>query len=125
MPIYEYQCPACGFELEKLQKLSDPPLQDCPSCKAVGMRKLVSKAAFRLKGGGWYETDFKTNTKRNVVEGETKTKDTDSKDKDSKDKSPSATPSSGAATEKSAPSSDKPKSSDSTVSSTTSKVKPD
>ena len=125
MPIYEYQCPACGYEFEKLQKLSDPRLQDCPSCNAAGLRKLVSKAAFRLKGGGWYETDFKTNTKRNVVEGETKPKDADSKAKESKDQSSAATPSSGTATEKSTVSAEKPKSADSAVSSTAPKAKPE
>ena len=59
MPFYEYQCNACGHHLEVLQKISDEPLQFCPECGGGGLRKLVSKSAFRLKGGGWYETDFK------------------------------------------------------------------
>ncbi|HAK51490.1 MAG TPA: hypothetical protein DCM54_06250 [Gammaproteobacteria bacterium] len=70
MPIYEYQCEACGHKLEKLQKISDEPLRDCPSCKASKLTKLVSAAAFRLKGAGWYETDFKTGKKKNVSQGE-------------------------------------------------------
>ncbi len=70
MPIYEYQCEACNHKLEKLQKISDEPLKICPECKAPRLRKLVSAAAFRLKGGGWYETDFKTGKKKNVSGGE-------------------------------------------------------
>ena len=60
MPIYEYRCNACGHELEALQKLSDEPLQDCPACDRPELTKLVSAAGFRLKGSGWYETDFKS-----------------------------------------------------------------
>ncbi len=67
MPIYEYQCQACDARLEKLQKMSDPPLKDCPSCGKPALRKLVSAAGFRLKGGGWYETDFKKTNKRNLA----------------------------------------------------------
>ena len=67
MPIYEYRCQACGHELEKLQKLSDAPLIDCPACGQPALTKLVSAAGFRLKGGGWYETDFKKDGKRNLV----------------------------------------------------------
>jgi putative FmdB family regulatory protein len=59
MPIYEYQCEACGHHLEKLQKISDPLLTDCPKCGKSALTKLVSAAGFRLKGSGWYETDFK------------------------------------------------------------------
>ncbi|MBQ75990.1 MAG: transcriptional regulator, partial [Gammaproteobacteria bacterium] len=66
MPIYEYQCEACGNKLEKLQKLKDDPLRDCPECEQPNLKKLVSAAVFRLKGGGWYETDFKTGDKKNV-----------------------------------------------------------
>jgi len=66
MPIYEYQCQACGHELEKIQRISDEPLTDCPECKAPELRRLVSAAGFRLKGGGWYETDFKKDGKRNL-----------------------------------------------------------
>jgi putative FmdB family regulatory protein len=66
MPIYEYQCDACEHKFEKLQKISDDPLKDCPACNEPKLNKLVSAAAFRLKGSGWYETDFKTGKKKNV-----------------------------------------------------------
>ena len=69
MPIYEYQCQDCGKELEVLQKISDEPLKDCPQCGKSTLRKKVSAAAFRLKGGGWYETDFKTGNKKNLAGG--------------------------------------------------------
>lgn len=59
MPIYEYRCEACGHELEDIQKISDEPLKECPACGQPGLRKLISAAGFRLKGSGWYETDFK------------------------------------------------------------------
>jgi len=70
MPIYEYRCESCGHELDALQKLSDGPLQDCPDCQAPSLRRLISAPSFRLKGDGWYETDFKSDkeTKRNLVE---------------------------------------------------------
>jgi len=63
MPIYEYRCAACGHELEALQKLSDSPLKDCPSCGQSRLTKLMSAAGFQLKGGGWYATDFKNSGK--------------------------------------------------------------
>tara|TARA_R110001592_G_scaffold355031_1_gene655257 strand:- start:37475 stop:37771 length:297 start_codon:yes stop_codon:yes gene_type:complete len=69
MPIYEYQCQDCGKELEALQKISDAPLVKCPECGAAALKKKVSAAAFRLKGGGWYETDFKTGNKKNLAGG--------------------------------------------------------
>lgn len=68
MPIYEYQCSSCGHQLESLQKLSDPPLTDCPECAKPALQKQISAAGFRLSGGGWYETDFKSGSKRNVAE---------------------------------------------------------
>lgn len=67
MPIYEYQCQACSEKLEALQKITDAPLVECPNCSEQALRKLVSAAAFRLKGGGWYETDFKTGDKKNLA----------------------------------------------------------
>jgi putative FmdB family regulatory protein len=67
MPIYEYQCQACGELHEALQKVSDAPLQDCPVCGKPQLKKKVSAAGFRLKGGGWYETDFKTGNRKNVA----------------------------------------------------------
>ena len=84
MPFYEYQCTMCGHEEEVLQKISDKPLKKCPACGKSTMKKKVSAAAFRLKGGGWYETDFKSGTKKNVA-GEAKAdKKTDSSGKDKK-----------------------------------------
>lgn len=68
MPIYEYQCTDCGHELEALQKMSEDPLQDCPECGKPALQKLISAAGFRLKGGGWYETDFKKTGRKNVAE---------------------------------------------------------
>ncbi|MDE0489323.1 MAG: zinc ribbon domain-containing protein [Gammaproteobacteria bacterium] len=59
MPIYEYECRECGYRLDALQKMSDPLLSDCPECERPGLKKLVSAPHFRLKGSGWYETDFK------------------------------------------------------------------
>jgi putative FmdB family regulatory protein len=88
MPIYEYRCTACGHELEKLQKISDPPLTDCPACGQASLTKLVSAAAFRLKGGGWYETDFKKDGKRNLA-GEGDAKEGAAKDDGGKDKAKS------------------------------------
>lgn len=67
MPIYEYVCKSCGFQKDVLQKLSDAPLTDCPECEKPEFTKLISAAGFRLKGSGWYETDFKTGTKKNLV----------------------------------------------------------
>ena len=74
MPFYEYQCTKCGHEEEVLQKISDKPLKKCPQCGKSSMIKKVSAAAFRLKGGGWYETDFKSGKKKNVA-GDDKAKD--------------------------------------------------
>lgn len=75
MPIYEYRCEACNHELEALQKMSDEPLTECPECKQTSLKKLISAAGFRLKGSGWYETDFKSGTKKNVHEsGKTESK---------------------------------------------------
>mgnify|MGYP001827308933 CR=1 FL=1 len=67
VPIYEYACSACGHTLEKLQKMSDAPLTECPECGKQTLAKQVSAAGFRLKGGGWYETDFKSNKKKNIA----------------------------------------------------------
>ena len=96
MPIYEYRCEHCGYELEAMQKLVDAPLSDCPACEQSTLRKLISPVAFRLKGSGWYETDFKTGDKKNVVEGtsedssdtstKTETKNTETKNNESGDK---------------------------------------
>jgi putative FmdB family regulatory protein len=70
MPIYEYRCASCGHHLEALQKMSEAPLRKCPECGKSQLKRLVSAPQFRLKGSGWYETDFKdkNETKRNLVE---------------------------------------------------------
>jgi putative FmdB family regulatory protein len=80
MPFYEYECSACKHHTEVLQKISDAPLKKCPNCGKQALKRLISAPVFRLKGGGWYETDFKSDgeTKRNLVgkeEGESKSED--------------------------------------------------
>src|SRR5262249_22501199 len=60
MPFYEYECASCKFYTEVMQKISDPPLEKCPSCGKKALKKLVSAPVFRLRGGGWYEPDFKS-----------------------------------------------------------------
>ena len=69
MPFYEYQCSACGHHHEELQKVTDRPLRKCPACGRPALKRLVSAPVFRLKGGGWYETDFKNDkeSKRNLA----------------------------------------------------------
>ncbi len=86
MPIYEYKCQSCENELEKLQRISDPPLMDCPACDEPALKRLISAAGFRLKGAGWYETDFKQGSKRNLHDsGDSKSSDSgDSKSNGSK-----------------------------------------
>ena len=69
MPIYEYQCTACGHELEMLQKVGDDPLTECPRCQKDTLRKALTAAGFRLKGSGWYETDFKGTKAKKPAEG--------------------------------------------------------
>lgn len=73
MPIYEYECQACGHKKEALQKISDDPLTECPECGKPELKKMISAAGFRLKGAGWYETDFKSGSKKNIA-GESKKK---------------------------------------------------
>ncbi len=70
MPFYEYQCKNCGHDLEAMQKVSDPPLKKCPHCGKSQLQRLMSAPVFRLKGGGWYETDFKgdQDNKRNLAD---------------------------------------------------------
>lgn len=67
MPIYEYQCTKCGHGLEAIQKFSDNPLTTCPACNKEALKKKVSAPSFRLSGGGWYETDFKTGKQKNLA----------------------------------------------------------
>ena len=74
MPIYEYRCQECGHELEALQKISADPLKDCPDCGAPALKKKISAVGFRLKGSGWYETDFKAGDKqKNIVKDDNAT----------------------------------------------------
>ena len=96
MPFYEYRCDACGHDVEALQTVNDEPLVDCPACGAATLRRIVSAPAFRLKGTGWYETDFKSGNKRHLADSgkdaskpETKTEaKTDAKPVDSKPAKP-------------------------------------
>jgi len=71
MPIYEYKCAECGHRLEAIQKVSDDPLTDCPTCGRAGLKRLISAAGFQLKGSGWYATDFKNNGKKKEQKAET------------------------------------------------------
>ncbi len=70
MPFYEYQCNHCGHTLEAMQKISEAPLKKCPHCGKPQLQRLMSAPVFRLKGGGWYETDFKSeqDNKRNLAD---------------------------------------------------------
>ena len=88
MPIYAYACKECDHTLDALQKISDEPLVDCPECGSSALKRLLSAPRFRLKGQGWYETDFKTGNQRNLHGDKEPSKSTD---KPSTDKSkPSA-----------------------------------
>lgn len=80
MPIYEYQCEACGDRTEVLQKMSDTPKLECLACGESALKKKVSAVAFRLKGSGWYETDFKTGDKKNLAGDSSSKKDATAKD---------------------------------------------
>lgn len=70
MPFYEYQCAKCGHHLEAMQKISATPLRKCPECGKPALKRLMSAPVFRLKGAGWYETDFKSDqdNKRNLAD---------------------------------------------------------
>ena len=67
MPIYGYACKSCEHTFDALQKMSEPRLVDCPECGEAKLQKQLSAPKFRLKGAGWYETDFKTGDKRNIA----------------------------------------------------------
>lgn len=94
MPIYEYKCSDCGHLMDALQGVNDSPLTDCPACSGKNLKRLISAPNFRLSGDGWYETDFKTENRKNIAEsGKTETKkkesskqSTDSKKEKKKDK---------------------------------------
>jgi putative FmdB family regulatory protein len=81
MPFYEYECSKCGYHDEVLQNISEKPLQKCPSCGKSGLKKLMSAPVFRLKGSGWYETDFKSDkeNKRNLAAAEKEEAKTEAK----------------------------------------------
>lgn len=70
MPIYEYRCEECGHQLEAIQRMSDDPLKRCPACSQDTLSKQISAASFRLRGGGWYETDFKTGKKKQLADSD-------------------------------------------------------
>ncbi len=77
MPIYEYKCKECDHRLEKIQKMSDDPLTDCPECEKPALAKVVSASSFKLKGTGWYETDFKGGSKKSETKTEAATSSKD------------------------------------------------
>ncbi len=85
MPIYEYACKKCEHTLDALQKMADAPLVDCPSCGEPSLKRLLSAPRFRLKGQGWYETDFKKDNQRNIA-GDKEPKKSDDKSSDGKAK---------------------------------------
>ena len=91
MPFYEYECQACKYYAEVMQKISDTPLTRCPSCGKRALKKLVSVPVFRLKGSGWYETDFKSDkeNRRNLHGAEKEEAKAESK-AESKDAKPAA-----------------------------------
>ncbi len=70
MPIYAFECEACGHQFDRLQKMSDPDPSDCPECGAARIKRQLTAPSFRLSGSGWYETDFKKDgdKQRNLTE---------------------------------------------------------
>lgn len=84
MPIYEYKCGECGHQLEAIQKLSDEPLRDCPTCNHPALKRLISAAGFQLKGSGWYATDFKNSGKKKESSKEGEKSSSDSSDSGTK-----------------------------------------
>lgn len=87
MPIYEYKCSECGHVMDALQGVNDSPLEVCPECSEKSLKKLISAPNFRLSGEGWYETDFKTGSKKNIADNgksETKKKESNQQSSDSK-----------------------------------------
>ena len=80
MPIYEYACKNCDHTLDALQKMDEDPLVFCPSCGEAGLKKLISAPRFRLKGEGWYETDFKKDKQRNLAKSDSEPAKSDKSD---------------------------------------------
>ena len=95
MPIYEYQCPDCGYQFEQLQKISDEPIRVCPNCEQTHVRKLVSQTSFVLKGGGWYKDHYGLKGKS---EGSSSSTETSSTTSDKPAATPATTESKPAAT---------------------------
>jgi putative FmdB family regulatory protein len=91
MPIYEYECKACGHQLEAFQKMSDDALIECPQCHKPDLTKLVSAAGFQLKGTGWYATDFKDKGKEPKVIKKSTTSSDSGTSKDDKSSSSGST----------------------------------
>tara|TARA_Y100001934_G_scaffold67960_1_gene84275 strand:+ start:166 stop:456 length:291 start_codon:yes stop_codon:yes gene_type:complete len=75
MPIYDYKCSNCEHQIEVIHKISDDPKTTCPKCNKESLSKLISAPSFRLKGSGWYETDFKTGKKKNISSNESSKSD--------------------------------------------------
>ena len=90
MPIYDYKCSNCEHQFELIQKFSDQSAEICPQCSQKSAQKLVSAPSFRLKGGGWYETDFKTGAKKNIVDAKDDKASKSSETKKPTDTSPSS-----------------------------------
>ena len=87
MPIYDYKCSDCGHQIEVIQKFSDEPKTLCIECGKETLKKMVSAPSFRLKGGGWYETDFKTGNKKNIAKSDNESTSPAKPDKKTKDTS--------------------------------------
>jgi len=85
MPIYEYECNACGKHSEILQKINDQPATECPKCKTKALKRLVSAAQFHLKGTGWYVTDFRDKNKPKKEEAKETSKKTEAPKKETKE----------------------------------------
>ena len=90
MPIYAYACKSCEHQLDALQKISEEPLVDCPECGEPALKRLLSAPRFRLKGSGWYETDFKKDNQRNLAASDSEKPK--SEDKKAADKSQGTKP---------------------------------
>lgn len=91
MPIYGYACKNCGHTLDALQKVNDAPLVDCPACEQSELKRQLSAPRFRLKGKGWYETDFKSDNQRNLAGDKPKEKSDGKSDDKTKDSKPADT----------------------------------
>ena len=102
MPIYEYQCPDCGYQFEQLQKISDEPIRVCPNCEQTHVRKLVSQTSFVLKGGGWYKDHYGLKGKSEGTSSSTESSSSNGGDKPAA-ATPAATESKPAATSSPSP----------------------